>query len=192
MRQNRTRAQRPPRQGDVQTARDPARDPVSGLLLLGALLLLLLAALPVAASSVPTGLRFTVDPAAQGQSSASLAGEVNEMRRQQGLPLLRSLSELDRIAAARAADMARNGYFSHYDGRGETVVKRVRESGLSACRTSETIAFGQDTPRQTAIEWMRSPGHRTAMLDTRVDHIGTARAVAQGRAYWVAVFARLC
>ncbi|MCA0918981.1 CAP domain-containing protein [Pseudooceanicola nanhaiensis] len=146
----------------------------------------------MAASSIPNGLRFTVDPRAQGQASASLAGEVNEMRRQQGLPLLRSLGELDRIAAARAADMARNGYFSHYDARGETVIKRVRESGLSSCRTSENIAFGQDTPLQTAIEWMRSPGHRKAMLDSKVDYIGTARAVAQGRAYWVAVFSRLC
>jgi uncharacterized protein YkwD len=82
--------------------------------------------------------------------------------------------------------MARTSVFAHRPSLG-TVMTGCRASGVG-----ENIAAGAVSADEMMAMWMRSPGHRANILNSRFTHIGVAAATtASGRTYGTQNFLRL-
>jgi uncharacterized protein YkwD len=141
-------------------------------------------------TTVPIG---TTAPA--GSLVAQELALVNADRRAAGLPALAESAAVDRIAAARAQDMAINGYFSHYRPGHSTlaVLELLRANGVSFSWYGENIIWESGQPAAAIAShfntwWMNSPEHRANILNTHYGHIGIGVAVSGSRVYMVEDF----
>ena len=136
---------------------------------------------PVAVGSASTATRHpTLSPGAFGVA-------LNAWRAERGLAPLRRSPVLDRVARAHMQDMVDRGYFSHVAPDGSGPMERVRRAGYRACRTGETIARGQDSPRAVLRSWTRSPPHRRQLRTAEARDYGIARGPG---GVWVLLIAR--
>ena len=150
---------------------------------------------PLACAAV-VALSLAAAPAAQAeqgcQSSNVAPGEasardvsratlclLNEERAQRGLGRLRLNDRLSRAARRHASDMVNREYFSHESRSGASFVDRIRRSGylksVRAWSVGENLAWGAEegsTPGAIVRSWMRSPGHRSNILQGRYREIG--------------------
>jgi uncharacterized protein YkwD len=132
-----------------------------------------------------------------------ISGEQNEMeslindaRADAGVPPLRR-TILGLVAIDHSKDMACRDFFSHINPDGEDPADRVAE-GLGADYAppyrwiAENIGAGRATAREQFDSWMSSAGHRTNILDDRVDELGLGFVhIPRGstyRYYWTAIF----
>ncbi|MDQ6713870.1 MAG: CAP domain-containing protein [Candidatus Dormibacteraeota bacterium] len=120
---------------------------------------------------------------------------VNADRRAAGLPALAESAALDRIATARAQDMAVNGYFSHYRPGHSTlaVLELLRANGVSFSWYGENIIWESGQPAASVAShfntwWMNSLEHRANILNTHYGHIGIGVAVSGSRVFMVEDF----
>ena len=120
---------------------------------------------------------------------------VNADRRAAGLPALAESAALDRIATARAQDMAANGYFSHYRPGHSTlaVLELLRANGVSFSWYGENIIWESGQPAASIAAhfntwWMNSPEHRANILNTHYAHIGIGVVTSGSRVYMVEDF----
>ena len=103
----------------------------------------------------------------------------NNIRRENGLPVLLK-DEICRDAARRhSADMLNRNYFSHSDPERRSLKERL-PSNLSTRQWGENIwtGSGYDTrqshhlAQMIIVGWMNSPGHRKNILDPGYTHLG--------------------
>jgi uncharacterized protein YkwD len=138
-------------------------------------------------------------PTATTATAASLAAQelalVNADRRAAGLPALVESAALDRIATARAQDMAANGYFGHYRPGHSTlaVLELLRANGMSFSWYGENIIWESGQPAASIAAhfntwWMNSPEHRANILNTHYGHLGIGVATSGSRVYMVEDF----
>lgn len=111
---------------------------------------------------------------------------VNDARAAHGLRRLRPAASLGRAARAHARDMRRRGFFEHRSPDGSTPRIRARRAGYRGGTVAETIALstGSRATAATVVRgWLRSPGHRSVLLDERMRHagVGIAGGVRAGR-----------
>jgi uncharacterized protein YkwD len=109
--------------------------------------------------------------ASRGEMTRATLCLVNAERRGRGLPTLRLNGRLTAAARAHSRDMVRRHYFEHTAPGGQTLVKRIRQSGYltSAKRwlVGENIGWGaasKGSARAIVKAWMNSPSHRKAIL----------------------------
>ncbi len=98
---------------------------------------------------------------------------------------------LEGVAAAHAADMATQDYFSHTARDGSTPAQRVTRAGYHYRMTGENIAAGQLTPESAMAGWLKSPGHCANLMNAGYAEMGVAFAVnpkSTMGAYWVQMF----
>lgn len=118
---------------------------------------------------------------------------INAERRKKGLGELTWDASLSRLARAYSEKMARENFFSHYDGNGEAVDDRARAMRIKNwSKIGENLFFceGYDNPNATAVRgWMKSPTHRKNILDPdyNVSGIGIAQTES-GKIYVTQVF----
>ncbi len=117
---------------------------------------------------------------------------INEARRERGLQRLRTVRAL-RVAAARHARfLARRGTLQHSSADGSSFDRRIRRH-LSVYVVGETLGRGP-SPRWVVRAWLRSPLHRSLLLDPAFRIVGVgARPGPLGAArtmYVTADFAR--
>ena len=116
-----------------------------------------------------------------------LANAVNHERAKHGLPALRRDATLDRVAYAKAVDMAARGYFGHTDLSGVTFADRMHARHLNVY-ASENIAF-DSTEANAQSAFVHSPDHYSAQIDPRVQNIGAAViTVGGGQTFYVEDF----
>ena len=120
---------------------------------------------------------------------------VNQDRAAAGLPPLRESAELDKIATARATDMAVNNYFSHYRPGDPTlaVLELLRANGVAFVWYGENIIWESGLPPDQVATyfntwWMNSPEHRANILSTHYGQIGVGEAFAGDRVIMVEDF----
>jgi uncharacterized protein YkwD len=120
---------------------------------------------------------------------------VNQDRAAAGLPPLRESAELDKIATARATDMAVNNYFSHYRPGDPTlaVLELLRADGVAFVWYGENIIWESGLPPDQVATyfntwWMNSPEHRANILSTHYGQIGVGEALAGDRVIMVEDF----
>jgi uncharacterized protein YkwD len=103
----------------------------------------------------------------------ALTEGVNVERAKRGLPPLQRSAELDRVAYAKAVDMAARGYFGHTDPDGVTFAERMQAWHWPTAYVAENIAF--DTSEQRAqAAFVSSPPHYSNQIDPREKSIGAA------------------
>jgi len=111
---------------------------------------------------------------------------VNVARERRGIAPLKYSEALRRSATAHSKGMVRSRRLSHYGPRGSTPAARIANSGYLArarfYRLAENIGAGRGRSNGSAAaivrSWMRSPGHRSNILDRRLRDFGVG--VARG------------
>ena len=107
--------------------------------------------------------------------------EVNERRRENGLPDLEWSDELAKAAAVRAKEASQN--WSHTRPNGQqyyTVNENVN---------GENLAFGYNDANSTVEAWMNSPTHRDNLLDKDLKSVGISVVESNdGLKYYAADF----
>ena len=106
--------------------------------------------------------------------SKKLIALTNEYRAKQGLPYLKTSSELSNSASAHAKDMFSRYYFSHTDPDGKTPFDRLNSTKWS--EVGENILL-QDfsmelTPEQVLEQWINSPPHLETLQNKEWTHVG--------------------
>jgi uncharacterized protein YkwD len=124
---------------------------------------------------------------------AAMLEQVNAARRKAGAPPLHANPLLDKAAQKHAEDMLARGYFAHESPGGGTVRERAKEAGYDWREIGENIAEGQLTVGDVMNGWMKSPGHRSNILNPGFSELGTGLVAAKGkdgqhRVLWVQVF----
>ena len=104
---------------------------------------------------------------------------VNQERARRGLRALRRSDELTRAAVNHSADMVSRQYFGHASLEGETARERALRTGYfrgsAAGLVEEALAVGWaqlSTPRALVSNLMRSPSHRSILLNRRLRDVG--------------------
>lgn len=128
-------------------------------------------------------------PSSQQNQAASftqrVADLVNQERAKAGLAPLQMDESLNKVAQAKAADMAQNKYFSHNSPTYGSPFDMMKQFGISYRTAGENIAMGQRSPEEVMSQWMNSPGHRQNILNGSFTKIG----VGYVNGYWVQTFA---
>lgn len=120
---------------------------------------------------------------ADDQLQSGIRECANRARARHGLSKLREFKPLDQAASLHAHDMARRGYFSHYDpdgkGPSDRVHKFARRGAFDVI--GENIAAGEGSPRGACSDWLDSSEHKMNILSGKFDFIGGG--FAQGGPY---------
>jgi uncharacterized protein YkwD len=126
--------------------------------------------------------------------SASAEESVNRLRAAAGLAPLRHHATLAHVAQAYAQKMGTEGFFSHSDPEGKTVLDRVTGAGYRWRIVGENLARVKTKPGNevafTVNGWMNSAVHRANILrpDYTEGGVGIAK-MPDGTTYLVQVFA---
>jgi uncharacterized protein YkwD len=118
---------------------------------------------------------------------------VNERRSRMRLQPLDWDDRLAEVARSYSRQMAREKFFDHYDGRGTTVTHRANRAGIRGWRSiGENLFYCSPASEIASFAvngWMRSPSHRSNMLDRRwtATGIGMARG-SDGHIYVTEIF----
>ncbi|MBK7704693.1 MAG: CAP domain-containing protein [Acidobacteria bacterium] len=120
---------------------------------------------------------------------------VNRERKKGRLSELEFDERLGRVARRYSRQMARGGFFSHYDPEGNSVVERVTDEKVAEWgKIGENLFFceGYDDVAAAAVKgWLKSPSHRRNILDGVYTHTGIGVAeTGSGGFYVTQVFLR--
>ncbi|MDP6931792.1 MAG: CAP domain-containing protein [Myxococcota bacterium] len=92
---------------------------------------------------------------------------------QEGLPPLRWNSSLNEAARAHSEDMHANDWFDHDSSDGTSFSDRVW-SYYGGDLVGENIAYGYDDEQDVVlVGWMCSPGHRSNIMESAFEELGT-------------------
>ena len=118
---------------------------------------------------------------------------INSERVKQRLQPLEWDEQVADLARDYSRQMARQGFFGHYDARGRTVVDRATEKRVRGwSKIGENLFMCDEIDgfeRQAVRGWLRSPTHRRNMFDREwsATGIGVFRS-NDGRIYIAQVF----
>jgi uncharacterized protein YkwD len=109
---------------------------------------------------------------------------LNAERADHGMPALRANGRLARAAEAYSAKMVRRRFFAHVCPEGSTLKSRLRSvkylnKSVRDYSLGENLAWGSgslSTPKSIVRGWMRSSGHRDAILGGRFQDVGVGVA----------------
>jgi uncharacterized protein YkwD len=135
------------------------------------LIVLLFCALPSRSYSAQNQTSFTpTDPVIQ-----EFVRLVNAKRLSIGCTELKWDNRVAAIALGQSADMVSRHFFSHTNPDGKGPSERLLESRLGFSIAAENLVRGAKTAREAFDAWLRSPGHRKNMLDSRFTRHGVGR-----------------
>lgn len=123
-------------------------------------------------------------PASASSYTQQVVALVNKERAAAGLAPVSALDSLNKVAAAKAADMRVNKYFSHTSPTYGSPFDMMKSFGITYKAAGENIAMGQKTPQEVMTAWMNSPGHKANILSANFNYIG----VGFDNNYWVQEF----
>ena len=103
----------------------------------------------------------------------------NQIRAQNGLPLLKDNGKLRKAASGHSSDMVDQGFFDHTSPDGDTFVDRIIGAGYAkrndGWTLGENIAWGTgdlSTPAGMMNAWMNSAGHKANILKRAYKEVG--------------------
>jgi len=133
-----------------------------------------------------------VSAAAQSEDEFEIFQLVNRERSRSRLAQLEWDDELARVARNFSRQMAREGFFSHADRQGRTVVERARGARWSKIGENLFMAAGMDDISVFSVRgWMRSSSHRKNILDREWTDTGVGvYRTRDDRVYVTQVFVR--
>ena len=96
----------------------------------------------------------------------------NTERAAHGLPGLSLSPTISKIAQIRAVDMADNNYFDHVSANGETAYSLLQDHKVFYFNSAENIGRGNVSRESMVQAWMKSAGHRKAILSGLYHQLG--------------------
>lgn len=132
--------------------------------------------LPIVASASPP--TATPDPIAEIEGR--IGALINQARASEGLPPLTVCSELMRAARRHSADMAAHDFCDHDGSDGSTPGQRITDAGYVWHACGENVAAGYPSPEAVVDAWLRSDGHRAAILSDVYADMGVGYAYGPG------------
>jgi uncharacterized protein YkwD len=125
------------------------------------------------------------DRASVPQLERALLVEMNRVRLARNRRALRPLATLRRPARAQSRFLLRTGELSHDSSDGSPFWSRLVAAGFPRNRLmGENLAMmsgcSPAAARRTVAMWMRSPGHRTNLLNPRFRWVGPGVAIGSG------------
>jgi uncharacterized protein YkwD len=142
------------------------------------LLLLAVSVAALWAVASPAGATPEAHAVQMRSLEAGVLADLNQFRRENGLPPLRLSPALSRAARQHSMEMAARGYFSHSSANGSTFDKRIaRFYPMGFHRywsVGENLLWSSpDVDAPSAISmWVNSPEHKANMLNRRWREIG--------------------
>ncbi|MDR6317315.1 uncharacterized protein YkwD [Actinoplanes couchii] len=138
---------------------------------------------PVAALAAAT---MTANPAAAAKvSEQALQTQINQLvnveRAEHGCGALKVNAQITAAARAHSAYMAQTGTFSHTGKGGSRFSTRIKNAGY-AKPSAENIAWGYQSAAAVVDGWMKSPGHRTNILNCKSKTVGVGVVYSAGGA----------
>ena len=113
---------------------------------------------------------------------------INVQRTSHGCAALTVDAKLTAAARAHSAWMAGTGQFSHTGRSGSNFAARAKAAGY-AKPSAENIAWGYRSAAQVVDGWMKSPGHRTNILNCKSRTVGLGAVyAANGTPYYTQDF----
>jgi len=116
-----------------------------------------------------------------GDAPAAIQRMINSARASEGLGALRRDRELDGLAEAHAAAMAKARLLGHDTGDGDPA---VRAAGIGVRIVAENVAHAASLPRAHRALWA-SPSHRDNILFERFDAVGVGVVSDTDGSFWV-------
>lgn len=120
-----------------------------------------------------------------------MLGRLNAIRGNHRLTALRIDERLNKAAQLHSDDMAERDFFDHQNPEGARMTDRADAFGYRWKLLLENIAAGQDNSAAAVDGWMKSTGHRAAILNAKGRDTGMGysfRAEDRGtvtmRHYW--------
>lgn len=98
----------------------------------------------------------------------------NQTRVEEGLKPLTVNSELSAAAAAKAADMIKNGYFAHFSPTNISPWFWIKQNGYNYKYAGENLAMNFSETDQVIDGWLNSPTHKANLLNIHYEDIGVA------------------
>lgn len=129
-----------------------------------------------APASLPVSGGFVPKPIAADDAERRLFALINEARAAADLDALAFDADLARVARAHSRDMLINNYIAHISPTTGSPGDRVAKAGIRVVRLDENVGTSS-SPEELHHGLMRSPGHRSAILDRRVTRVGVGVAV---------------
>lgn len=115
----------------------------------------------------------------------NLVTEINTVRTNYGLAPLVLDEQVTKIAQQKVQAVAQAGLLDH--GAGGSHTSLLQTNGITYVNAFENLASGMSQPSQAVNIWVRSTGHRTAML-SQTDKVGVGFTLRNGVPYWAAIF----
>jgi uncharacterized protein YkwD len=113
----------------------------------------------------------------------------NRDRREQGLPSLKWNEALAEAARQHADQMAQQRTLSHQLPKEPSLPARVGQAGVRHSWLSENVAEGMSAV-DINEQFMKSPNHRSNILDSDMDTMGIGVAESSGKWYVVEDFCK--
>jgi uncharacterized protein YkwD len=153
--------------------------PPATLFLVGVLLLAMGPPSPANASACRRFGDGRPERISQREASRAVVCLVDHRRQARGIPTLGSNRRLHRAARRHSRYEERRHCFSHQCFGEPTLFERLKLTGYLLSESTSWV-YGEDeawdgrraTPRNVVRSWMRSPGHRSIMLDPSFRDIG--------------------
>lgn len=115
----------------------------------------------------------------------------NSARAEFGLKKLTYNHNLQEAAEAKAADMIKNNYFDHVSPTGISPWYFIRESNYSYQSAGENLAIDFTDQTNAVKAWLKSPTHRSNILDNDYTEIGLAIAEGEVKGFKTTVVVQI-
>jgi uncharacterized protein YkwD len=119
---------------------------------------------------------FIPKPVSVGEAEFAVFVLINHAREAAGLPALAYDPELAGVARGHSNDMLTHEYIAHISPTTGSPADRVAKAGIVVHRLEENIGTSS-SPEELHQGLMRSPGHRSAILDPKATRVGVGVAV---------------
>lgn len=127
-----------------------------------------------AALAVP--LEAFLAPDVLAEQGKKIVAMTNELRKEKGLKPLSETVYLDSSSQMRAADMAKNQYFSHISPEGRRLQYFLAQSGYHYSEAGENLAMGFSDAGSVMSGWMKSPTHYANLVEDIYTDVGVGVA----------------
>jgi uncharacterized protein YkwD len=105
---------------------------------------------------------------------------INKVRQENGVRPLVYDENVAKVARGHSLDMAQNGFYSHFNKKGEDPLDRYMKTGFTSCSAIYTVGYAEniaalflDDKPEVAVElWMDSAGHRRNILENSFTRTG--------------------
>jgi uncharacterized protein YkwD len=138
----------------------------------------------------PPPLKDTEEVSDQDLTLFGVLEGTNQARAEEQLLPLTLNPTLNSIAQKKLKDMFFYQYFEHISPTGVGAGDLAKKNGYDYLVIGENLAMGNFANDASLVDaWMKSPGHRANILNTRYKEIGIAvgQGIYEGRLTWLAV-----